>query len=408
MRHSLLMVALTTGVNFFNYLYQVVMGRMLTPAEYGELLSLVSLVAITASLGIVIQTVMAKYVSKFKARGEQEKITSYYYHGLKTTLGLGAALFFALLALTPILASYLKIESYLVFIVLFSSQIVGFSLPACWGMLTGLQEFLKLGLILFFGAIVKFIISVVLVYHAHGVMGGVAGYSLANIVTFVVLLLVLRQYYEPSKETPDYQELGSYATFTLIVTFFMTVLTQVDVIFAKHYLSPQDAGLYASISVLGRIIFFSASGIGFVLFPKLSHAKEVGSDPKGIVLKVVAVTVLIGGCILAVYHSSPHFVISLVLGEKYLAAVPYLARYGLAMLFLSLLVLLSQVVLSYEMTSIARLFILAVVAEIVAIGWYHNGIVEVVNIFAVVSCASTLVIGVGVWRSLTIAIKNSS
>jgi len=405
LRHSLMMIALTTGVNFFNYLYQVVMGRMLTPEQYGELLSLISLIAITGALGAVITTVVAKYISRFKAREEQEKISLYYYHSLKKTLILGACVFIVLSMLSPILASYLKIESHLVFIVLFSSQIVGFSLPAGFGMLMGLQEFLKLGLLLFFGAIIKFVVSVILVYLAYGVIGGVAGTTVSNIIVFTVLFLILKQYYVASEKTPDYQELRSYATFTLTVTFFMTVLTQVDVIFAKHYLSLQDAGLYASISVLGRIIFFSASGIGMVLFPKLSHAKEVGADPKKIVLTTVGLTVFIGGCILASYHYFPGLIIRFILGEKYLAAVPFLSRYGLAMLFMSILLLLSQIVLSFEMTALAPLFLLAVIAEIAAISFHHNGIGEVVNIFVAMSCVSTLVIGGGVWRSLTKAIK---
>lgn len=405
LQHSVVMVALSTGVNFFNYLYQVVMGRMLAPEQYGELLSLVSLVAIVNAIAKVISPIVAKYISKFRAHEEHDKIRSYYSRSVWVTLGIGTVSFLVLSLLTPLLASYLKIESHLAFIVIFSSLIFGFAIPAGFGMLMGLQDFFKLGLVQLLWAFLKFVVSTALVYLSYGIVGGVAGVSVSNIITFLVLFLVLREYYRPSEKKPDLDELRAYARFTLIVTFFMAVLSQADVIFAKHYLSSEDAGLYASISVLGRIIFFSASGVGIVIFPKIAHAKEVGTDPRPIVAKGVALTLLIGGAILAAYHLYPAFIVSFIFGEKYMAAVPYITRYGLAMLFLSLLMLLSHVVLSFEMTSLAAPYALAVVAEVIAIAVHHGGIMEVIDALLVVSCVFVLIVGGGVWASLNKAIK---
>ena len=45
----ILMVAITVS-NLFNYLYQVFMGRFLTPGEYGELLALLSLLYMVSVL----------------------------------------------------------------------------------------------------------------------------------------------------------------------------------------------------------------------------------------------------------------------------------------------------------------------------------------------------------------------
>jgi len=66
-RDGLIMVVFGVLAGLFNYLYQLSMGVMLTPAEYGTLLSLASLFMIISWVPFSLQTPVAKVASLLRA-----------------------------------------------------------------------------------------------------------------------------------------------------------------------------------------------------------------------------------------------------------------------------------------------------------------------------------------------------
>ena len=53
------------------------------------------------------------------------------------------------------------------------------------------------------------------------------------------------------------------------------MIITMDLILVKHFFSDQDAGVYATLSILGKIIYFAASPVASVMFPIVAgkHAK---------------------------------------------------------------------------------------------------------------------------------------
>ena len=106
--------------NIGAYLYHLFMGRLLLPADYGELQSLISLVNILNVPSVTINTVVAKFVSTYVGKNEREKISSLYYQirkSLVVFLVIGGGVFF--------LFSYRK--SWREYIVVFFSSFVAYA-----------------------------------------------------------------------------------------------------------------------------------------------------------------------------------------------------------------------------------------------------------------------------------------
>jgi len=101
-RHGSMMAIFGLLGGFFGYLYQLSMGIMLTPVQYGMLFSLTSLFAIIMIASQAIQTTLAKFTSKFRAENALGKINYLWRFSLKRTLLFGAVLFLALALLTPL------------------------------------------------------------------------------------------------------------------------------------------------------------------------------------------------------------------------------------------------------------------------------------------------------------------
>jgi O-antigen/teichoic acid export membrane protein len=111
----------------------------------------------------------------------------------------------------------------------------------------------------------------------------------------------------------------------------LAVLLSSDVLLVKHFFSTADAGRYAAVAALGRIVFWGASGIGIVLFPKAVVHVTRGSNGSPLVMASLALCLLGGALVWATFSLASGFVLSMFAGGAYVAAGAYLPWYALAM-----------------------------------------------------------------------------
>ena len=58
----------------------------------------------------------------------------------------------------------------------------------------------------------------------------------------------------------------------------IVLMYSLDIILAKRFFSAEDAGKYAVISMLGKMIFFGTAAIGKAMFPFTSENYESGKE----------------------------------------------------------------------------------------------------------------------------------
>jgi O-antigen/teichoic acid export membrane protein len=382
-RHSTMMVTFGLVAGFFNYLYQLSMGILLTPAQYGTLFSLTSLLAIVMILSQSFQTSATKFVSKFKAQNNLGGINYLWKFSLKRTLLLGLGLFLALAMLTPLLSRFLNIENEWYFIILFFSFILAFALPINWGVLGGLQRFLPLGFSTALWAFLKLSIGVLLVYLGLGVYGGLLPFPLAYFIVFLITLLLLKDLSTAGNQKCEVSGLFSYTGLTFLAILSFAVLTNIDVILVKHYLTPEGAGNYSAISVLGRIALYAPAGVAIAMFPKTSSLFEIGGSYHLLMRKATLYTLILGGGVVILYWLFPEFIVSFVFQGKYSPVTPFLFKYGLAMFFFALSFLIFTYLLSLNQTKIAYSLLAAMILELGLITLFHSSIGQIVNIMLI-------------------------
>src|SRR4029077_10348920 len=87
---------------------------------------------------------------------------------------------------------------------------------------------------------------------------------------------------------------GSAAQYLAIVipsTLALAVLVSSDIVLVKHFFGAQQAGEYSAVAAIGRAIFWGASGVAAVLFPKVAFRAAKGEATS---LVVLASFVLVG------------------------------------------------------------------------------------------------------------------
>lgn len=375
---SAIMIIGSNSVSVLNYFYHLILGRLLGPTGYGELVSLISLIGLLGIIPGSINLVIVKYVSSAKSPEEINNLIGWVKSKL---IKLSFVFFFAILLASPTISSFLHIDK-IIYLVIISLSFL-FSLQALFyrAVLQGLLKFKVLIFSVLTENITKLIISVLLVYIGWNVGGAIVAFLIASVVGWYITNFYLRHHKEVNPSPPkNIKSMIGFSIPVLIQSISITSLYSSDIILVKHFFSSFDAGIYAAISTLGKIIFFGAGPISAVMFPLVSQRYSRGEDYKKIFAMSFIATVILAVVVLILYWFVPQLAIELLYGKSYLAGANLLFWYGAFIAEFTLSVLLINYGLSLGRTKIVLFPLVTAITQIILIWFFHNNLQGVVNI----------------------------
>jgi len=373
-KNSAIVFGGTMFANFLAYLYHLIVGRMLGPARYGELAALISIYYILNAPSTILQNIMVKFFSQLKAKNELGEAKQLFISISKGIVVFGIIAFILLVPFTKFFASYLNIRQpvYLIWLYLMFATYL-FSIIAI-SMLQGFQKFIAIAALQNIGGALRLIV---------GVIGATisVGWTLflgiiANVFGYLLTLIPLRSILsnKPKKISMSAKSAIVYSVPTFIAIFCMTALYSQDVVLVKHFFPPELAGIYSSLSVLGKIIFFASSSVGLVSFPLLAERKELGKEFTSIVfLSLVGVGIMSFGLTLG-YYLFPSLVVNLLFGKAFLSASVYLGSFGLFISFYTLANLFVTMYLALGETLVWIFAVLAAAAQTLTMNIFHSSL----------------------------------
>lgn len=384
---SAVMVIGSNSVNALNYIYHLIMGRMLGPSNYGELAALISLIGLFGIIPSSMSIVVIKYVSSAKNTQEVNNLVSW----LKSKVfQVSIVFFFIILVASPLISSFLNITkiSYL-FLIAISFL---FSLQALLNrsILQGLLKFKEMIFSVLVENTGKVFISALLVFIGFAVGGAMLAFAISALFGWYVTNFYLRNYSKKNQNLlPDVKSMIMFTVPVLVQAVSTTSLYSSDVILVKHFFSSYDAGIYAALSTLGKIIFFGVGPIGAVMFPIVAQRQAKGGDFRKIFMYSFILTSLFALTILTAYWFFPELAIKLLYGSAYVGAANLLIWFGLFMSLFTLASLLISYSLSLGKTKIVLIPLFTSLLQIIAIWFYHQSLFAVILISTLV-CALLL------------------
>lgn len=379
-KNSIIVLAGSMFANFFAYLYHLTVGRILGPEKYGELAALLSLIYLLNVPAQGLQTVMTKYFSSFKARQQTGEAKSLFLLATKWMLLLEVIGFIILLPLLNKLADFLHIstkENFIWLYLIFSTYLISVIQLSSY---QAYQLFFASSVLTNTGAALRLIAG------AMGALFGVSATLLSNVLTnlvmyivsFLPLSFIIKVKSEPVSISK--RHILGYSIPTLITALGITALYSQDVILVKHFFAAREAGIYSSLSILGKVIFYASSALGFVLFPVVAERSELDKSHRSIVWTGLAVIALISFTLTAFYFLFPKSVVDLLFGKAFYEAVPYLGYFGLFISFFSLSSLLTSVCLASGKTAVWALAVLGAIAQTASIWMFHGTLLGIVQV----------------------------
>ena len=394
-RASFWLVAANVVGGIFGYAYQVVMGRMLTPAEYGLFGAAIAVISLLSAPLSTLMMILSRRVSEYRAVDNFDVLKRSYF-SVNFRVAIVALIGIAVLTLFHReLADYLKAPSSAVVYVLAGVVLISVFPVINNAYLQGLQNFKWFALSGGVAHPLKLVFSAALIAMGLGVEGALAGIAMSLLVAWMITYAPLRaQLSHATGSIADVHRMDfswRSAVPVLIANVAFTAMTQLDMVLVNHYFPPVEAGLYAAASVLGKAVMYLPAGIALALFPLI--AEKHARDESGAALFVQAVVLTAGLCLIGAlfYLIWGREIVALFYGQAYVEAGEVLRYFGFAMLPMALVMVAEYFLIAKGKVMFAYLFMIAAPVEVLAIAYFHDSLLQVVLVLGMGGAAMTLV-----------------
>lgn len=378
---SIILFIMIMVANVCNYLFQIVMGRLLSVEDYGTLNALFSLLVITSVPSGTISLIISKYIAGYNATEEQFKIKIFLR---KSIIYIGSIALIAIMlgiGISPFIKTYLQVEklSHVVFIMV--TMGLTFLFPIVTGIEQGFKNFWNLGMLNLISPLIKLIVGFCLVFFGFKLNGAVGALVFGSFASVIIGFFMIKKYLildDIRDVMLGRKDIIKYSIPVLIAGLCITVLTNMDMILIKHYFQPQDSGLYSSAVIFGRMIFYFPTAIVTVMFPIVAEASATNRCALSALKKSLLYSaVLCGASVIALYFFTEP-IISLFFGAKYIPAIPYIKLLSITMFPLCLLSVLVNYNLAINKTTFLIISLsIGCLAALIIISFYHNTIYQV-------------------------------
>jgi len=363
--------------NFLAYLYHVVMGRILGPGPYGELASFIAIIGLFSVTFSFLGTVIVKFVS---SANEDERNALYSFF-LKKGVTVGISIGFVLLIISLPISQFLHLDIKTALLIGPTLAFFFFSL-LFRSFLHGLMKFTKVVILANFDLIFRFIFGLAFVYLGYSAFGASFGIFLGAFASLVLGAFFIKGAlkYNKNEVFQDGKRIFKYSLPVLIYSVASNSFLSADLLLAKHYFSPHTAGIYASLSTLGKIIFYGAAPVSGVMFPLIAQRHAKGNSYKKILLMSIFITLIIAAIINTVYYFYPELMVTILYGQKFIEAAPYLVWFGLFIGVFTLVNLFASYYLSVEKTKIVFWMPIFAGLQIAGIIIKHDTILDLIQV----------------------------
>lgn len=329
-KDNLIVISSTFFVILSGYSFHFLAARKLGPAEYGLVVSLLSIVYLIDIFLQSSQSTITTRVAEAKTNNKEvfPIISSFLSKNVKYGL-MFLAIF--LLSIFP-LARFLNTTNYFAIFMLSILIFASFLLPIARGFFQGMQQFWRLASTYFAEGATKILTLLALFSLGGAAASSVTSISLSYLMPFIISLPFLPRISFHKKHIVKYDLINDLTLLLMGLALFYSL----DMALVKHFFQAHEAGLYSAASLYGKIIIFSAIPIAMVLLPKGVEANAKREKTLVLLKKSLIILLLICIPLLALYFAVPELIISLSLGTGYTDASKLIFYYGISSLFIAI------------------------------------------------------------------------
>ena len=387
----------TMFANIFNFLFNLFMSRNLRVEDYGILTSIISLIGLVVTpVAAIIPTVVNFAGSRF-AKEEYEQVRLFFLKIIKPLILVGFILLFCFIVFTKTIGDFFHIKDQSLIIITGFIVFLGYIGIVNSGLLQAKLAFKFISFSNLVSSLFKVIAGVSLVFFLGFKLKAVMWVIfISSAIPFVISFIPLKFLFNSQRHIANkthFKDLFSYGIPSSVAFLGLTSLISMDILLVKHFYDPLQAGVYAGLSLVGRVIFFFTAPIGTVMFPLVVQRYERRENYNNIFKLSIALVFIPSILISVFYFLFPDFAIGFFIKNKvYLSAASLLGIFGVFITMYSLSSLFTYYFLSINKTKVYIPVVFCAIVQALLIILYHDSLFEVVIISLIVSVVLLIVL----------------
>ncbi|MFA5872170.1 MAG: lipopolysaccharide biosynthesis protein [Parcubacteria group bacterium] len=394
-KDSLLYVASSLVVGFLGYLFNFFVSRKISVAQYGELQSLFAILSIFGVYSAALGYFIVKHVSVFSAHEDKEAsrdFTGYLFRKTKKPVFLGLVVFILLI---PFLSRLLHLSDSVGLIAIGITIFISFPLVIYGEILRGWNKFFVLAFISIISAIAKLVSGAGLAIIFQKASAISFSIFVAAIFGLFLSRFFSRKTIGISREQKSFQNwkekyfpernIRKTAIQIFIFSAGIILISNLDIIIVKNLMSPDTAGYYGALALVGKIILIINLAVVAVMLPGACADGYLGKRPSSKHIFGAYSLVIVSSLVLILLYSFlSSFVVNLFFGSKYLLQANNLWLFGLMSFFLSLVTLEANLAFAKHEFRVVYYLMAIVIAMVLGGAGFHANLREIVVVFSAI------------------------
>jgi O-antigen/teichoic acid export membrane protein len=395
-RGSAILLLSTGLVAAANLFYNILIARMLGASSFGHASALYTLLMMVTAVTLAFQIITSKFIARSSETPVRAQI---YAHMLRRAWQAGLAIAVVLTAGSGYLKSYFHLPAQHDLVLLAIAAGVYIPLGVRRGRMQGCYNFSGLALNVVVEVAVKLGGALLFLHFGMGVTG---------VMTAVLLSIVAA--YLAGKPDAQYRggsgliKIAPFGEGMQAVLYFIgqVILSNLDILLVKHFFPPPEAGIYAAVALVGRVVFMLSWSVVSSMFPvSASHEHRHGDR------SVFYTGLLLVGTVTAAFIATvvlvPDALWTLLLGRSFLLGTAasfsaLLTEYAVMTAVYCIAVVVMMYEISRRIGTAAWVQLGASILLTGAIWRYHGSLSQVILVQVFVMCGLLVVVTIPLFR----------
>jgi hypothetical protein len=394
-RGSAILLLSTGLVAATNLVYNILIARMLGASSFGHASALYTLLMLLSAITLSFQII----TSKFIARNSETVQAQIYATMLRRAwqVGLGVAILLA--AGSAYLKSYFNLPAQYDLILLAIAAGVYIPLGVRRGRMQGCYNFRGLAINVVVEVAVKLGGALLFLHLGMGVTGVMTAVLLSIVAAYIASAPGAKY-----RATAGLIKIAPFGEGMQAVMYFIgqVILSNLDILLVKHFFPPPEAGIYAAVALVGRVVFMLSWSVVSSMFP-VSASRTHGHREHSVLYTGLFLVGTVTSAFIAVVALAPQAVWTMLLGKTFLlgtaaAFSALLTQYAVMTGVYCVAVVLMMYEISRRIGTAAWVQLGASALMAVAIWRYHNTLSQVILVQLVVMCGLLVVVTIPLFR----------
>jgi O-antigen/teichoic acid export membrane protein len=294
-----------------SYLFNIIMARSLSLADFGLLGVAIAYYTILTIPTGSLSTILTREFSKLQKTKKEPQIAF-----LADKYAKKALLYSGIITLVAVIAA-LALSKPEIALIVFLVPLSYANVPLN-SVLQARENIVTLSLLGLAGAVLKLVFGVIVISLGLGLFGAAGGISISGLLIIAAVYYILKEFL--SKKTKYDLNLQKALSFTTAILVFQGLFLYADLFAVQNFLGNDQTGLYNVAETTAKITYFLSGAVILVLLPKMAKL-DFSTDKRKIV------TLLLGGAGFLlppalILIAFPSELVLFFYGDKFAQAIP--------------------------------------------------------------------------------------